>query len=96
MKDEVIFTKVFNLLEGLQEAQTLQYELLEDENSEGESFYGIALISSAGDKIIRDAWRYIFEKYSDCMKVITYLYENAALLSNWRDIVADLSVKLGD
>ena len=83
------FIKNFSEIVPLQEKSSILYNLIEIKEYP-EKWFGIEIVyRSEREMIVESVSRLSHSKKYIC-DIITYLYENAVRVDNWKDIVADL------
>lgn len=83
------FIKNFSEIVPLQEKGSILYNLIEIKEYP-EKWFGIEIVyRSEREMIVESVSRLSHSKKYIC-DIITYLYENAVRVDNWKDIVADL------
>lgn len=81
-----MYKRHFSELKGMQEEHLVTYELLPDE----QNGYGVRIVSACGESVRSDAQTGLTASINEAKDLVTYLYENAASIDGWRDIVVDL------
>ncbi len=83
---KILYTKQFSAIRGIQEAQTVTYELLSDE----ERGYGLRLESECGGIRWSDAQEGLTASLEEAKGLATYLYEHAVGPECWRGVAVDV------
>lgn len=86
--------KRFHKLDHLQEEKVLQYILFDDMES-GNHKYGIQINMECNGVVETDIDRDISDSRENAENILSFLYENSVLISNWRDITSDLVSQIG-
>lgn len=83
------YVRGFSEIGQIQEKSTLFYNLVETKGQDGRVF-GIELVHRCDREDLMDSISTLSRSRKYVCDIITYLYENAIKIGNWRDIVADI------
>jgi hypothetical protein len=83
------YIRNFSEIGHLQEKSTIFYNLVESKGQKGR-MYGVELVYRCEGEGCEDSITAISHSRRSAIDIITYLYENAIKIGNWRDIVADI------
>lgn len=90
MDIEVIYTRDFSKIEGIQNGERVYYNLLFQNEEEENMVYGIELVSSINGKMENQIFDGISASRETTLNILKFLYENSVRPYEFIGIVSDL------